>query len=100
MIARLLNAAPTVVLTTAAVLWATGYVSTLAYAQCGCSGRAGIARQRVCPVTGAALGSMGDPVKLLVGGQPLYLCCKGCLSKVQSNPLGYLQKANQAAQRR
>lgn len=58
----------------------------------------GIARQRVCPVTGAALGSMGDPIKVLVGGQPLYLCCKGCLGKVESAPEAYLRKAGQVSQ--
>jgi hypothetical protein len=64
----------------------------------GPSDQAGIARQRVCPVTGAALGSMGGPIKVLVGGQPLYLCCKGCLGKVQSAPEAYLRKAGQASQ--
>jgi YHS domain-containing protein len=59
---------------------------------------AGIARQRVCPVTGAALDSMGSPVKVLVGGQALYLCCKGCLAKVQSAPEAYLRKASQVGQ--
>jgi hypothetical protein len=62
------------------------------------SDQAGIARQRVCPVTGDELGSMGDPIKVLVGGQPLYLCCKGCLAKVQSTPEAYLLKAGQASQ--
>ncbi len=62
------------------------------------SDQAGIAGQRVCPVTGAALDSMGGPVKVLVGGQPLYLCCKGCLGKVQSAPEAYLRKASQASQ--
>jgi hypothetical protein len=62
------------------------------------SDQAGVARQRVCPVTGAALGSMGDPIKVLVGGQPLYLCCKGCLGKVQGDPEAYLRKAGQVSQ--
>jgi YHS domain-containing protein len=62
------------------------------------SDQAGIARQRVCPVTGAALDSMGGPIKVLVGGQLLYLCCKGCLGKVQSAPEAYLRKASQASQ--
>jgi hypothetical protein len=52
--------------------------------------RPGIERQRVCPVTQAKLGSMGPPVKLLVGGQPVYLCCQGCVAKVQQNPQFYL----------
>lgn len=62
------------------------------------SDRAGIARQRVCPVTGAVLGSMGDPTKVLVDEQPLYLCCKACLGKVQSDPEAYLRKAGQVSQ--
>jgi YHS domain-containing protein len=60
--------------------------------------QAGVTRQQVCPVTGAKLGSMGTPVKVLIGGQPLYLCCKGCLGKVQSAPDAYLRKAGQASQ--
>ena len=54
--------------------------------------REGIARQRVCPVMGGALGSMGEPVKLLVDDQPLYLCCRGCIGKVQEAPDAYLAK--------
>ena len=60
------------------------------------SDKADIARQRICPVTGARLGSMGSPVKVLVGGQPVYLCCKGCLGKVKSNPEAYVPKATQS----
>lgn len=51
-----------------------------------------IARQKVCPVMGGKLGSMGTPIKVLVGDQPIYLCCKGCLGKVQKDPDLYLQK--------
>jgi hypothetical protein len=59
------------------------------------SDQAGIVRQRVCPVTGAALDSMGGPIKALVGSQPLYLCCNGCLGKVRSDPEAHLRKASQ-----
>ncbi|NQT38525.1 MAG: hypothetical protein HQ581_13600 [Planctomycetes bacterium] len=55
--------------------------------------RAGIARQQVCAVSGGRLGSMGTPIKMLVGNQPVYLCCKGCIGKVQQNPEAYLPKA-------
>ena len=51
-----------------------------------------IQRQKVCAVSGGKLGSMGTPIKVLVGDQPIYLCCKGCLGKVQANPEAYLQK--------
>ena len=57
------------------------------------SDRAGIAQQKVCPVTGGQLGGMGTPIKVLLGDQPIYLCCKGCLGKVQKNPEAYLPKA-------
>ncbi len=57
------------------------------------SDRAGIVRQRVCPVTGGQLGSMGTPVKLLAAGQPLYLCCQGCVGKVRENPQRYVGNA-------
>ncbi len=40
-----------------------------------------IAVQEICPVTGEALGSMGDPLKVRVGEQIAYLCCKGCQGK-------------------
>jgi hypothetical protein len=36
------------------------------------------------------LGSMGEPVKLLVGGKPIFLCCQGCVPKVRSEPNKYL----------
>ena len=40
-----------------------------------------IAAQKICPVTGEALGSMGEPLKVKVGEQVAYLCCKGCQGK-------------------
>ncbi len=37
--------------------------------------------QAICPVSGEALGSMGDPIKVQVGEETVFLCCKGCLGK-------------------
>ena len=37
-----------------------------------------IAVQKICPVSGSELGSMGDPVKVQVGEEFAYLCCNGC----------------------
>jgi hypothetical protein len=62
--------------------------------------KAGIERQQVCPVTGEKLGSMGDPVKVYIDGQPVYLCCKGCLAKVKKDPETYLLKATQPQEKR
>lgn len=39
-----------------------------------------IAVQQICPVTGQALGSMGDPVPVTIEGQVIYLCCASCQS--------------------
>jgi hypothetical protein len=57
------------------------------------SDRSRIAQQKVCPVSGGRLGSMGTPVKVVVGEQPVYLCCKACLGKVRENPDLYRQRA-------
>ncbi len=40
-----------------------------------------IAVQKICPVMGCELGSMGEPIKVQMGDQYAYLCCKGCLGK-------------------
>ncbi len=40
-----------------------------------------IAVQKICPVSGGELGSMGEPIKVKVGQQVAYLCCKGCQGK-------------------
>ncbi len=48
--------------------------------------------QRICPVTGAALGSMGVPVKITLRGQTVFLCCKGCMGKAKRSPDEMLKK--------
>jgi Cu(I)/Ag(I) efflux system membrane fusion protein len=48
--------------------------------------------QGACPVTGAALGSMGVPVKITLRGQPVFLCCKGCVGKAKRSPEETLKK--------
>lgn len=49
--------------------------------------------QKVCPVTGEPLGSMGVPFKMMVEGQPVFLCCEGCVSTVKKDPQAILRKA-------
>ncbi|WP_390621597.1 hypothetical protein [Roseimaritima sediminicola] len=51
-----------------------------------------IARQKVCPVMDEPLGSMGTPVKVSVGDKPIFLCCKGCVKKIQAEPAKYLAR--------
>ena len=48
--------------------------------------------QGTCPVTGAALGSMGVPIKITLRGQPVFLCCQGCVGKAKRNPDETLRK--------
>lgn len=36
--------------------------------------------------TDEKLGSMGPPIKLDIQGQPVFVCCKGCTKKAESNP--------------
>ncbi len=49
-----------------------------------------ISKQVRCPVMDEPLGSMGKPIKVLVGSMPMFLCCKGCIKKVQAEPEKYL----------
>ncbi len=51
-----------------------------------------IAFQKICPVTGAKLGSMGSPVKVRVGKQTVFLCCKGCEKPLQAETAKYLKR--------
>ncbi len=53
---------------------------------------AALAKQKTCPVTGGGLNAMGGPWKVYAKGQPLFICCKGCINKVQKNPDFYLAK--------
>ncbi|MBI1900492.1 MAG: efflux RND transporter periplasmic adaptor subunit [Planctomycetia bacterium] len=48
--------------------------------------------QKVCPVTGAKLGSMGKPVKASAGGRTVFLCCDGCEEKIAQQPDFYLNR--------
>lgn len=40
-------------------------------------------RQKVCPITRAPLGSMGELVRVEVEGEPVYLCCEACRDSVR-----------------
>lgn len=72
----------------------------LAVATLGAGDQERIARQRLCPVTSQPLGAHGSPVKVVLDGQALFLCCKGCLGKVEGNPEFYLARAAQESEGR
>ena len=42
--------------------------------------------QGTCPITKNRLGSMGPPVKVLIDGQIVFLCCPACKEKASANP--------------
>jgi hypothetical protein len=48
--------------------------------------------QKVCPVTGKPLGSMGAPVKVDVAGRAVLVCCEGCEGPLKADPAKYLRK--------
>jgi membrane fusion protein, copper/silver efflux system len=52
--------------------------------------------QRYCPILPAnRLGAMGIPVKVLVLGQRVFLCCNGCRQEALAKPKETLARANQ-----
>jgi len=52
-----------------------------------------IAKQKVCPVTDEPLGgAMGPPVKLVVEGRTVFICCKACERELRADPKKYLAK--------
>ena len=53
---------------------------------------AAVQKQKVCPVSGEALGAMGKPYKVTVKGQTVFLCCQGCEEDLLKNPDKYLAK--------
>jgi Cu(I)/Ag(I) efflux system membrane fusion protein len=48
--------------------------------------------QKICPVEGAELGTMGPPIAVEIAGQTLWTCCDACPPKLKANPDKYLAK--------
>jgi hypothetical protein len=58
--------------------------------------RALAAQQKFCVVfEKSRLGSMGPPVKLTVGGETVFLCCKGCEQSAQDDPEATIARLKQ-----
>jgi len=49
-------------------------------------------KQKICPVSGQPLGSMGVPVKVTVKDRDVFLCCEGCRGSIVEDPDKYLAK--------
>jgi hypothetical protein len=52
--------------------------------------------QQICPVTGAKLGSMGEPVLADVEGRKTWTCCAACPPKLKAEPAKYLARLQPA----
>lgn len=53
-------------------------------------------KQKVCPISGEALGGMGKPYKVVVKGRTVFLCCSGCEEELQKNADKVLAKLDAA----
>jgi Cu(I)/Ag(I) efflux system membrane fusion protein len=51
-----------------------------------------ISWQKICPVTGKPLGSLGPPCRVVVNGVTVFLCCDGCEPALKENPGKYLSQ--------
>jgi len=47
--------------------------------------------QKICPID-KPLGEMGKPVKIMLKGQPVFLCCVGCVKSAEADPDETLKK--------
>jgi hypothetical protein len=68
-------------------------------AQLDAADRAVAKQQKFCAVeTENELGSMGVPVKVMIKGKPVFLCCNGCRKTAEAEPDKVLARANQLRQ--
>jgi len=49
-------------------------------------------QQKICPVTKAKLGSMGEPVPVELANRKVWVCCPGCPDKLKGEPDKYLAR--------
>lgn len=63
-----------------------------AFAELPAEDRALAEKQKICPVSGELLGTMGAPIKVDVQGQPVFICCEGCQEDLLAKPDQFLAK--------
>jgi hypothetical protein len=54
-----------------------------------------VAAQELCAISDERLGVMGPPVKLVIKGQSVFLCCGGCKKKALADPDKTLAKVEE-----
>jgi multidrug efflux pump subunit AcrA (membrane-fusion protein) len=59
------------------------------------------ASQKFCPVLPEnRLGSMGVPIKLILDGEPVFVCCPGCVDEAKSDPVKFRKRADELRAKR
>lgn len=53
----------------------------------------------ICPITGEAIGSMGEGVTVTYKGHEVKLCCSACKAKFMKDPEAALKKAQESAKK-
>jgi Cu(I)/Ag(I) efflux system membrane fusion protein len=61
----------------------------------GPAGRKLAEAQRLCPISGNVLGSMGTPAKVTLEGETVFLCCDGCEEQALEDAEQTLSKVNE-----
>jgi membrane fusion protein, copper/silver efflux system len=73
---------------------------TAAIARLSAEDRKLVEAQRYCPIlSNNLLGVMGEPVKLMIEGQPVFLCCTGCKEEALADARKTLSKVESAKQK-
>jgi len=54
-------------------------------------------QQKMCPVADMPLGSMGAPIKVMVEGRPVFICCEGCRDSLLAEPAKHFAKIEKEA---
>ena len=52
---------------------------------------------KTCLVSGEELGKMGEPIRIVHGGQEIKFCCKSCEPDFKKDPAKYLAKLKEPA---
>jgi YHS domain-containing protein len=47
---------------------------------------------KICPVSGKPIGSMGEGVMYKYAGKIYHLCCAGCVDKFKMDPETFIKK--------
>ena len=55
-----------------------------------------VEQQKICPVTGADLNSMGGPIPVDLAGRRVFICCAGCEAALRKDPEKHFKKLAEA----